>query len=207
MGCTISITVDDLKKLDACPNGVTIFAKQFPDGMVGTWDRTAQLLLMASPLRPYFGWACDVGLLPRFNLRGSNLRGSNLRGSNLSGSNLRGSNLSGSDLRGSNLSYSDLSGSDLSGSDLRGSNLSYSDLSYSDLSGSNLSYSDLSYSDLSGSNLRGSNLSYSNLSGSFNISLADLTNAYRFIDDAVIQGWTVVDGRLQRAEVTASVTT
>ena len=138
MHCEIHLTKEDLIAKDACSKGIELFDEMFPDGMHGIWDQTAQLLLIASPLRQYFGWACYWGLLPRYDL-------------------------------------------------------SYADLRYADLSSANLSYADLSYA----------NLCSADLCSARNIELADLTGAYRFIDDAVIQGWTVVNGRLQRATVEA----
>jgi len=153
MHCEIHLTKEDLIAKDACSKGIELFDEMFPDGMHGIWDQTAQLLLIASPLRQYFGWACYWGLLPRYDLRYA-------------------------DLSSANLSYADLSSANLSSADLSSANLSYADLSYANLCSADLSYAR-------------------------NIELADLTGAYRFIDDAVIQGWTVVNGRLQRATVEA----
>ena len=158
MHCEIHLTKEDLIAKDACSKGIELFDEMFPDGMHGIWDQTAQLLLIASPLRQYFGWACYWGLLPRYDLR-----------------------------------YADLSSANLSSANLSSANLCYANLRYADLSSANLSYADLSYA----------NLCSADLCSARNIELADLTGAYRFIDDAVIQGWTVVNGRLQRATVEA----
>ena len=193
MHCEIHLTKEDLIAKDACSKGIELFDEMFPDGMHGIWDQTAQLLLIASPLRQYFGWACYWGLLPRYDLRYADLSSANLRSADLSSANLRSADLSYADLRSANLCYANLRYADLSSA-----NLSYADLSSANLSSADLSSANLSYADLSYANLCSADLSYAR-----NIELADLTGAYRIIDDAVIQGWTVVNGRLQRATVEA----
>ena len=72
-----------------------------------------------------------------------------------------------------NLCGADLSGADLCGANLRGANLRGANLRGADLSGA-----DLSGADLSGANLYG---------------------AHRRTDERGITGWTVRDGRLERA--------
>ena len=79
--------------------------------------------------------------------------------------------------------WQNLYGADLSGANLYGANLYGADLSGADLSGA----------DLSGADLYGANLSGADLSG------ADLYGAYRRTSDRDITGWTVRDGRLERA--------
>ena len=132
------------------------------------------------------------------NLSGANLSDADLYGANLSGADLSGANLSGADLSGADLSGANLSGANLSGANLSGANLYGANLSGANLYGANLYGADLSGANLYGANLYGADLSGADLSGA-DLSGADLYGAYRRTSDRDITGWTVRDGRLERA--------
>ena len=77
-------------------------------------------------------------------------------------------------------------------------NLSGANLSGAEISGATLYGANLSGANLSGANLRGANLYGANLRGA-NLRGANLYGADRSTDDHAITGWSVRDGRLERA--------
>ena len=109
--------------------------------------------------------------------------GADLRGADLSGASLRGADLSGASLYGASLRGASLYGASLRGASLRGA----------DLSGASLYGADLRGAYLSGANLYGADLYGADLAGT------DLSGAWRFHDDPPVTGWTVRDGRMERA--------
>jgi hypothetical protein len=123
----MKITIETLRQFRACRDGISDFAREFPDGLDtgGEWTAAHQIGALMTPMRKWLGWAWQVGMLPQWTLSGADL----------SGADLYGASLCGADLCGANLSGADLCGADLSGADLRGANLSWADLSGADLSG------------------------------------------------------------------------
>lgn len=177
------ITLQQLIDLEACDPAIRLFREQFGDRLeIDNYTPDKQEWLIRSEWRRYLGWAWAKKILPIWSLRGVNLSGFDL---------------SGVDLRWSDFRESDFSGSDLSGSDLRESDFRESDFICSDLRRSDLRRSDLRGSDFSWSDLREADLRWSNLSCS-DFSWADLSGARA---TSPIEGWLLVDGRLQRAEV------
>jgi uncharacterized protein YjbI with pentapeptide repeats len=130
----ITITVDQLIKLNACQEGIEDFKREFGDSIALDWTPETQIQLIKGSLRKWFGWAVFNKLLPLWSMSGADLSGADLSGANLSGAdlslaNLSGAKLSWADLSEADLSWADLSGADLSGADLSGANLSGADLS------------------------------------------------------------------------------
>jgi uncharacterized protein YjbI with pentapeptide repeats len=126
----------------------------------------------------------------RADLSGTNLTGANLSGADLREANLYGANLYGADLYGADLSGADLSGANLSGADLSGADLSGANLYGANLSGANLYGADLRWANLREANLREANLREANLYG------ADLSGADVGNSTIILDGWSVVDGRV-----------
>ncbi len=134
----MQITVEVLKKMGACEDGIEVFLREYPHGFSGKWTTKAQVAVLRTELRKYMGWAWRVGIVPAWSMKNVNLSGADLSGADLpnadlsnadlSGANLSGANLSGANLFGANLSNADLSDADLSRADLFGANLSGANL-------------------------------------------------------------------------------
>jgi hypothetical protein len=133
----VLLTVDMLRKLDACEKGIERFRELFGEGGELVWSPLAYL--MAAKLEPqYLRWLVDHGLLDRPSLSGFDLCGvdlsesdlisSNFRGANLRGANLVGSNLWGCDLRGADLSHAFLLAADMGAVESLGASFDGADL-------------------------------------------------------------------------------
>jgi len=180
----ITLFRSHLVAADACGEGLAMF-----DEYAALQGRTKSLRLTWAHMlwaacdersRAFVTWAQEMGLLPRFNLRGADLGGANLSGANLYGANLYGANLS----------RANLYGADLRDANLRSANLSDANLSGANLSGANLYGANLSGANLSGANLYGANLSGANLYG------ANLSGCSRWSHDPALVGWTLTAGVL-----------
>jgi hypothetical protein len=176
----VTITLEQLKKLDACEKARRIFPRELlRDGKITlVWTRECSIALaIADGKGPWvgaLGWAEQNNVVPEV---------------------LKGANLSGADLSGAHLGYANLSGADLRGANLRGASLRGVDLRYANLCGANLGNTNLG-----GANLRCADLSCANLCGAYlycaNLGGANLGGAYRYSSDAKIEGWKVVDGKM-----------
>jgi len=110
----ITLFRSHLVAADACAEGLALY-----DAFAALQGRTKSLRLTWAHLlwaacdarsRGFVGWAQEMGLLPRFNLRGADLRDANLYGANLRSANLRSADLGGADLGGANLYGANLGG-------------------------------------------------------------------------------------------------
>ena len=143
----VSITLKELQKHGACPEGLALFRSfSFAGEWIGAWT-PIHALWSATAYPSFAAWARDKGIIPIVSLYGANLQGANLRGANLRGADLRDANLQGADLRGA-----DLYGANLEGANLRGANLRGADLEGADLEGANLYGANLRGADLYGAN-------------------------------------------------------
>jgi len=158
MTITVTITLADLQRHDACVEGIALWrsiATRSPKGRLRVRVKWTPLhdVWLAVAYPGFSGWLRDWGLVPRANLGGANLGGANLRGANLYGASLRGADLRGADLRGADLRGADLRGADLGGADLGGADLGGADLGGADLYGANLGDADLYGANLGDANL------------------------------------------------------
>ena len=126
----LTITKQQLKKLNACPEGVEAFEKYAKgDTLEIDWTIEAQLKIIKSPMRKFFGWGWAQGLFPLWSMRSADLYGADLSGADLSGANLYGADLRSADLRSADLYGANLYGANLYGADLRSADLYGADLS------------------------------------------------------------------------------
>jgi uncharacterized protein YjbI with pentapeptide repeats len=178
----VTITLEQLKELDACKEARRIFPRELlRDGKITlVWTKECSIALaIADGKGPWIGalgWAEQNNVIPEV------LKGANLESANLSGAYLCSANLGGANLRGA-----DLSGAPLVGANLRAANLEGANLRGADLWGANLVGASLR-----GANLQSANLSYADLGD------ADLVGAYRSDTDPKIEGWKVVDGKMMK---------
>ena len=87
----MQITVEKLKALNACEEGIREFERIFPNGIdVPEWTEWCQGVILSTPLRKYFAWAVSLRLFPIWSMRDINLSGADLSGANLSRANLSG---------------------------------------------------------------------------------------------------------------------
>jgi len=85
----MKLTVEDLKALGACPEGIADFADVFPNGIdVPEWDRWCQTVVLGTKMRRWFGWAWHNQLIPLWSLSGADLSGADLSGADLYRANL-----------------------------------------------------------------------------------------------------------------------
>jgi uncharacterized protein YjbI with pentapeptide repeats len=129
----VTITLEQLKKLDACEKARRIFPRELlRDGKITlVWTRECSIALaIADGKGPWvgaLGWAEQNNVVPEVlkgaNLRGASLRGVDLRYANLCGANLGNTNLGGANLRCADLSCANLCGAYLYCANLGGANL------------------------------------------------------------------------------------
>ena len=122
------ITVDDLRALDACEEGIDVFRAVCGECIDGEWTREAQFFALGTPLARFLGWAWLLRVIPQWSMYGANLTGADLKGANLTGAYLTGANLTGANLTGANLRDAYLTGADLKGADMKGADLRGADL-------------------------------------------------------------------------------
>ena len=82
------ITIEQLQALDACKEGIAAFRNYFGEIAEQEWTREKQLEIINSPLRVYFGWAVNNGLIPIWSMSDANLSGADLSRAYLSRANL-----------------------------------------------------------------------------------------------------------------------
>jgi uncharacterized protein YjbI with pentapeptide repeats len=187
--CLTTITLEQLKELNACKEARRIFPRELlRDGKITlVWTKECSIALaIADGKGPGVGaldWAERKNVIPKV------LKGSDLRGASLSGADLGGADLRGVDLSCANLRYANLEGANLGGADLGGSNLVYADLGRANIRGANLRYANLSCANLWRADLGGADLRGANLRG-----------AYRYDSDPKIEGWKVVDGKMVKEQ-------
>ena len=129
------ITINQLREMDACQEGIENFLTAYPKGIwESDWSFDDQIAFIKSPLRKWFGWAVLNKLIPLWSMTRADL--------------------SGADLSWADLTRADLSGADLSEADLTRAKLRGADLSWAYLIGADLSGADLTRADLSGAKLR-----------------------------------------------------
>ena len=106
------ITVESLKAIGACKEGIEAFAEVYPNGLdPAAWTREEQLrVLKHTELRKHLGWAWRNNVIPQWSMSRATLSGADLRGADLRWANLRWANLTGADLHGADLYGADLSG-------------------------------------------------------------------------------------------------
>jgi len=124
----VRITVDDLRAIDACEDGIDAFREVCGDVIEGEWTAAAQAYALGTLLRQYFGWAVHFGLIPMWSMAGWNLTDADLRDAdltraNLTDANLRDADLTGANLYGANLRCANLCDANLTGANLYGANL------------------------------------------------------------------------------------
>ncbi len=151
------ITVESLKVIDACKEGIKDFAAVYPNGLdPAAWTPEEQLrVLKHTELRKYLGWAWRNNVVPQWPMTRADLYRANLTRANLTGADL-----SGADLTGANVTRANLTGADLTGADLYRANLTKADLyranlTKADLYRANLTKADLTRADLAGADLAG----------------------------------------------------
>ena len=143
------ITAEDLRGKNACQEGIDDFLRVYPDGVANIkWTLQAQLFLIRSEFRKWFGWTVRKGLLPMYSMQGANLAGANLeradlREANLWEANLAAADLREADLREANLAAANLVAANLVGAYLAGAYLVVADLEHANLVGANLERADL----------------------------------------------------------------
>jgi uncharacterized protein YjbI with pentapeptide repeats len=183
---TTHITINDLRRLNACPESVPL--AHWLLGRVGSWsgEWTVDLALElarldgAGPRIGALGWLERRDLVPRVlsgaDLRMTDMINANLRGTDLIYADLSGVDLTGADLTGANLEYADLRGAKLIRANLHGAVLTSASLIRAHLSGANLSNAALIVTDLHGADLRDANLSWASLTDA-NLTDANLSGA------------------------------
>ena len=136
----MKITVEQLKALDACTEGIEAFREFAGKEEVSIeWTLETQLKIMKNPqINKYIFWAFRHKIMPLFSMRGADLNGANLRWADLSGADLSRADLNGANLNGADLSDAALNRADLNRANLRDADLRDADLSDVDLSGANL---------------------------------------------------------------------
>ena len=78
----MKITIETLRPFRACREGISDFAREFPDGLDtgGEWTAAHQIGALMTPMRKWLGWAWQVGMLPQWTLSGADLSGADLSG-------------------------------------------------------------------------------------------------------------------------------
>lgn len=95
------ITIETLKGLRACDEGIAWFAERYPVGLdLAIWTRDEQIAALRAGGGQWLMWGVNHDLLPWWSLYGANLRGANLSGADLRGADLRLADLSGANLYG-----------------------------------------------------------------------------------------------------------
>jgi len=94
--------------------GIDDFIKTFGNQVEMDWTLKAQLEILRTPMRKWFGWAYEVGLIPLWSMQKVDLSNLDMRGANM-----RWANMSGADMRWANMSGADMSGADMRGADMR----------------------------------------------------------------------------------------
>lgn len=112
----MKITLDLLKALNACSQGVELFAKHFPDGI--TWGREGWLAILQTPCYQHIGWVGRTLKLHPPDLYGADLSKMDFRDADFCGATLTGVNLRFTNLRGADLSKAYLTGADFADADL-----------------------------------------------------------------------------------------
>lgn len=81
------ITADILLgQYSACSYGVAQFSEMYPTGLDTTgWTLVQQLAVIKTPLRRWWGWATQNGILPAWSMRGADLRGADLSRADMTG--------------------------------------------------------------------------------------------------------------------------
>mgnify|MGYP000952888505 CR=1 FL=1 len=120
----VRITRRELVEHDACDEGITLFERIAPSGILEIPEWTALHALWLAVAEPsHCGWLVGQGIIPRAYLRGADLTRAYLTRAYLRGAYLRGAYLTGAYLRGADLEGADLRGADLTGAYLTGAYL------------------------------------------------------------------------------------
>ena len=134
------ITVEYLREIKACEEGILVFTEVYPAGLdPAAWTLEEQLrVLKHTKLREYLGWAWENQVVPQWSMTRADLTGADLTRAYLIGANLTGTILSGAILSGAILSGVDLNRANLRGADLTGADLCQANLYLADLRGADL---------------------------------------------------------------------
>ena len=96
----MKITVEQLRELGACDEGIRAFQDAFGDVYENEWTLDEQLLILKSPLKMWLGQAVHMNLVPLWSMQGADLRRADLHRADLQGANLQGADLQGANLQG-----------------------------------------------------------------------------------------------------------
>lgn len=124
----ITFTLDDLRRLEACEDGVEEFIRHYGEQVELNWTLEAQIEAIQGPLRRYMGWAWHHNVLPMWSMRGADLGRATLTRATLTRANLRGADLRGADLTGATLFGATLFGAILTDAILTDANLTDANL-------------------------------------------------------------------------------
>ena len=119
----IKITIEMLKKKEACLEGIKEFEKIFGLETKLEWTKEKQIELFKTPLCKYIMWAVNKGIIPLWSMAGANMAGANMAGADMTDADMARANMAGADMANANMARANMAGANMARANMAGADM------------------------------------------------------------------------------------